>query len=127
MGRRYLSADEAQRALSRGQSVECLIGPCERMGVRGIRHCSIGIDNGRFGTGQIRLAIFESVDRGYFDDEAGALDPAVEFGDPEETHSFGALAEALNYIEGRWPGASQLLVNQFMLPEEYDDRMRGSA
>ena len=51
MGRRYLSAAEAQAVLNLGKTVDCLIGACERDGVPGIRHCSISHDTGRFGSG----------------------------------------------------------------------------
>ncbi|MES1201929.1 MAG: hypothetical protein ABUS57_10835 [Pseudomonadota bacterium] len=124
MGRRHFTIDEVQNALSRGKAVECLIGRCERQGVGGIRYGYLRYGAERFGSGRFELRIFESVDHGIFWDEAAPLNPELDLGDADETHSFDTLADALGYMEDRWNGISQRLVNEFMLPHEYDDLFR---
>lgn len=120
MTRRYLLKDEAAAALRRGKTVECFLGRCERAGMRGVGHLSIDM------TDEMVVArLFETEDIGSpaFLDlyEFGALNRALEHGEPDQSVSFTSLDECLTFMDVRWPGSSERLVNEGVLQDEYAD------
>ena len=120
MTRRYLLKDEVAAAFRRGKAVECFLGPCGRAGKPGVRYIAIS------GNGATVVArLFESQDLGgpEFLDlyEFGPIDPALEHGEPDESVSFPSLDECLTFMDERWAGSSERLVNEGVLQDEYAD------
>lgn len=124
MTRRYLLKGEVASALHRGKVIECFLGRCERQGKLGVRHLAIGA------TGpMIIVRLYETQDIGspaildlY---EFGPLNRALEHGDPDQCFSFSSLDECLTFINQRWPGSGDHLVNEGVLQDEYADFIAG--
>lgn len=126
MNRRYLYKDEVAAALRRGKTVECFLGRCERAGTLGVGHISIDITDD-----MIVARLFETEDMGspaFLDIyEFGALNRALQQGEPDLIVSFTSLDECLTFMEARWPGSSERLVNEGVLQDEYADFLAGRS
>ncbi|TVO81546.1 hypothetical protein AYI80_21175 [Shewanella algae] len=123
MSRRYLSESEVAGALNRGKAVECFLGRCVRSGREGIRWLSI------FSSGDaLKLCIYESADIGSeeFCDiyEFGPLDEELEFEDPDFQLEFPDLSSLYGWLNEHEPGATEKILNQLMIQEEYLDYIR---
>jgi hypothetical protein len=125
MTRRYLTRSEAVSALGRGKSVDALLGPCSREGNHGIRWVQVRARSAKF-----ELHLFESADSKSeeFTDvyEFAPLDPDLDGGDADEVQLFSNFDECLAALDGRWPGASSKLVNEFVIQDEYAEYLRSS-
>ena len=121
MARRYLQVDEVSSALRRGRAVECFLGPCGTGDDRGIRWLSLRETPG----GEICACVFESRDEGSpeFLDlyEFSPLRGELELGEPQERMMFPDLSKCLAAISERWPEATDRMVNQDVVQDEYAD------
>ena len=120
MSRRYLNLQEAESALNRGKTVECFLGGCERSGRAGVNWLSIrGSGSG------VDVSVYETADLGdesFLDIyEFGPLDPDLELEEANEVISFASFGQAVGYIEQRFTGSSERLVNELMVQDEYAD------
>ncbi|MBO2595630.1 hypothetical protein I6M59_12225 [Shewanella algae] len=131
MSRRYLSQSEVAGALNRGKAVECFLGRCARSGKEGVRWLSISSSGDA-----VKLYIYESADIGSeeFCDiyEFGPLDEELEFEDPYFQLEFPDLPSLYVWLHEHELEATEKLLNQLMIQEEYLDyirsgRGRGSA
>ncbi|MGI2094476.1 hypothetical protein ACRN96_18060 [Shewanella oncorhynchi] len=120
MSRRYLNLQEAESALKRGKAVECFLGGCERDGRAGIQWLSV-----RGPKSEIDVSVYDTADLG---DESflniyefGPLDPDLELEDANEVKSFTSFGQAIEFIEQRFAGSSERLLNEFMIQDEYAD------
>lgn len=118
MNRRYLNHQEAESALNRGKAVECFLGGCERNGRAGINWLSIrSTDSG------VDVSVYESADLGdesFLDIyEFGPLDPDLELEEANEVKTFASFGQAVDFIEQRFKGSSEKLLNELMVPDEY--------
>ncbi|WP_342077127.1 hypothetical protein [Yoonia sp. SS1-5] len=120
MGRRYLTSNEVEAALGRGKTIECFIGPFSSSGRTGVRHLALKATGKR-----IELKVFETADLGSPDfldlGEFGSVNPDVEFGDADVVMKFDDLAACFSYLEERWHGCTQALVNEGIVQDEYAD------
>ncbi|MCU8075983.1 hypothetical protein [Shewanella sp. SM29] len=118
MSRRYLNLQEAESALKRGKAVECFLGGCERDGRAGIQWLSV-----RVSKSEIDVSVYETADLGdesFLDIyEFGPLDPDLE--DANEVKSYTSFGQAIEFIEQRFAGSSERLLNEFMIQDEYAD------
>ncbi|UBX47484.1 hypothetical protein LDO51_09745 [Providencia alcalifaciens] len=118
MSRRYLNLQEAELALKRGKAVECFLGGCERDSRAGIQWLSI-----RGSKSEIDVSIYETADLGdesFLDIyEFGPLDPDLELEDANEVKSLTSFGQAIEFIEQRFAGSSERLVNELMIQDEY--------
>ena len=118
MSRRYLNLQEAESALKRGKAVECFLGGCERDGRAGIQWLSV-----RVSKSEIDVSVYETADLGdesFLDIyEFGPLDPDLE--DANEVKSYTSFGQAIEFIEQRFAGSSERLLNEFMIQAEYAD------
>jgi hypothetical protein len=126
MSRRYLNLQEAESALKRGKAVECFLGGCELDGRVGIKWLSI-----RGAGPQIDVSVYETADLGdesFLDIyEFGPLDPGLELEEANEVISFASFGQAIEFIEQRFTGSSEKLLNELMIQDEYADYIsRGS-
>ncbi|MCU8058858.1 hypothetical protein L5L78_22215, partial [Shewanella sp. SM34] len=116
--RRYLNLQEAESALKRGKAVECFLGGCERDGRAGIQWLSV-----RVSKSEIDVSVYETADLGdesFLDIyEFGPLDPDLE--DANEVKSYTSFGQAIEFIEQRFAGSSERLLNEFMIQDEYAD------
>lgn len=53
--------------------------------------------------------------------EFGPLDPDLELEDANEVKSFTSFGQAIEFIEQRFAGSSERLLNEFMIQDEYAD------
>ncbi len=120
MSRRYLKLQEAELALKRGKAVECFLGGCERDGRAGIKWLSI-----RGAGPKIDVSVYETADLGdesFLDIyEFGPLDPDMELEEANEVISFASFRRAIEFIEQRFTGSSEKLLNELMIQDEYSD------
>lgn len=120
MSRRYLLTDEVGALLRRGTAVEGFLGACSRDGKQGVRWLSL-----RSSGEDLELRIYESADIGsseYLDVyEFGPLNSELQIGEADETFSFADLQSCLAALSRRFPGASERLVNQGIIQDEYAD------
>ena len=120
MNRRYLNLQEAESALKRGKAVECFVGGCEHNGRAGINWLSI-----RSSGSGVDVSVYETADLGdesFLDIyEFGPLDPDLELEDANEVISFTSFSEVIKFIEQRFAGSSERLVNELMIQDEYTE------
>lgn len=120
MSRRYLNLQEAESALKREKAVECFIGGCERDGRAGIKWLSV-----RSSGPGIDVSVYETADLGdesFLDIyEFDPLDPDLELEEADEVISFASFGQAIEFIEQRFAGSSERLLNELMVQEEYAD------
>lgn len=120
MSRRYLSLSEAKSALNRGKVVECFLGGCERDGEQGVKWLSIR----RLGEG-FEVSMYETADLG---DESfldlysfGPLNSELELEDRDHQEQLEDFELLIQCLEKHCEGASQRLVNQMVIQDEYSD------
>lgn len=120
MIRRYLNLQDAESALKRGKAVECFLGRCERDDNPGIQWLRI-----RSSKCELEVSLYETADLGdesFLDIyEFGPLDPELGLGDANEVKSFTSFGHAIEFIEQRFAGSSERLLNEFMIQDEYAD------
>ncbi|MCU8010399.1 hypothetical protein L5M11_23270 [Shewanella sp. SM87] len=100
------------------KAVECFLGGCERDGRAGIQWLSV-----RVSKSEIDVSVYETADLGdesFLDIyEFGPLDPDLE--DANEVKSYTSFGQAIEFIEQRFAGSSERLLNEFMIQDEYAD------